>query len=233
MRLQPEFIMHPTKRIMTFLAAGVCAFGISTQSSDAALPPASLTLFDGINTIFVADGSGFDSNPTLGAITFNGVIGIWDINVSTGLTKPIIGSPSDPQMDLNSIDHSTGPGFLKITFVDYGFTATSGSVVADIGGTQANGNARFRVFQDMNLLTDSGTLTGTPYTSSRSAPLSGLSPYSLTEEVVINHTAAGTTSWDAALSVTPVPEGDAIFAMAGLAIVTGAYALRRRKLATA
>ncbi len=217
--------MHATKKLLTILTTGACALVFTAPRANAV---GSLTLFDGFTTISVLDNSGLDGSPVPGVIVYNGVIGIWDINVSTGLTKPIIGSPSDPQMDLNSVDHSTGPGFLKITFVDDGFIATAGTVTAAIGGTQANGTTQFSVYQNLNQLTDSGTLTTTPFTSTVSGPLTAAAPYSLTEEVIINHTAAGTTSWDASLSVTLVPEGETVFAILGLATVAGAFTLRRR-----
>lgn len=210
---------------MMLLTAGSCFLALTNERSHAA---ATLTLFDGTTTVTIMDGSGMDMSAMPGVIIFNGILGVWDINVSTGLTKPVIGSPSDPHMDLNSIDHSTGPGFLKITFTDTGFIATPGTITAGIGGTQQNGSVRFTAYQNLSLLTDSGTLSGSPFTAANSAPLSGLTPYSLTEEVIINHTAAGVTSWDATLDVTLVPEGDTMFAMAGLAVVAGALTLRRK-----
>lgn len=223
--------MHKTtKNIMSIGMASALAFALSVQSARAA---ASLELFDGFTTITIMDGSGLDASAAPGVIIFNGVIGVWDINVSTGLTKPIIGSPSNPQMDLNSIDHSTGPGFLRIRFTDTGFIASPGSATAAIGGTQGNGDVRFRTYQNLTLLTDSGVLASTPFMNSASAPVTVAAPYALTEEVIINHTAAGVTSWDASLEVTFVPEGDTLFAMLGLAAVGGAFALRRRKLAVA
>ena len=95
------------------VAASICALALGADRVNA-VP--TLTLFDGTTTITITDGSGLDANAAVGAVTFSGRIGVWDVNVSTGITKPVIGSSTVPMMDLNSVDHSTGAGTLTITF---------------------------------------------------------------------------------------------------------------------
>ena len=192
--------------ISSFVAT-VCILGAATERAGAV---ASITLFDGTNTITVTDGGVNDASSMLGVVVFNGTIGIWDINVSTGLSKPILGSANQPEMDLNSINHSTGAGTLRITFTDTGFTLPGGTVTAAIGGTQNGGLAtiQYQTFQNANLLTSIGTVSGTPYASSAYGFLNGQfeGSYSLSQVVTITHTATGTTSFDASLSV---PDGGA------------------------
>ena len=119
------------------LIAGVAAF---PSAANATL---TLSLSDGINTIVIDDGSGLDKNDATGAVTFIGNIGLWTFNVSTGFSKPNIGSLSSAQMDLNSVDiSSSGAGALTIKLYDNSFNLPAGSGVGTmlIGGTQDNGN---------------------------------------------------------------------------------------------
>lgn len=223
---------HTTSKRLSFIAAAAFALTSLTQRSEAV---ATLSLFDGTTTINVTDGGGNDSNVNVGAVTYNGSIGIWQINVSTGLTKPIIGSPMRPDMDLNSVDFSTGAGTLVITFTDTDFTLPFGSAIAAIGGTQNGGNStiRYETYQitgtSTNLLTSVGTLTSTPFAASASGNLIGTEgSYSLRQVVTITHTAAGTSSFDASLQV---PDGGATAALLGLGLV--AVEGIRRKLKAA
>ncbi len=210
---------YTSKKHLSALAAA--AFVLTSTSERLHAVP-SLSLFDGFTTITVVDGGLNDANPVPGAVTYNGAIGIWDINVSTGLTKPIIGSPSQPEMDLNSVDHSSGAGTLVITFTDTGFTLPFGGVTGAIGGTQNGGTAtiRYETYQitgtSTNLMTSVGTLTTTPFAATGTGVLNGSANYSLSQVVTITHTAAGTTSFDASLSV---PDGGATVALLGLGLV--------------
>jgi hypothetical protein len=63
-----------------------------------------------------------DSNPAEGAITYISAIGDWTVNVTTGLTKPILGSSTYPHLDLNSVNVSSSTaGKMLIAFYDNGF----------------------------------------------------------------------------------------------------------------
>ena len=72
---------------------------------------------DGITRLTVFDGGPGDACPIAGCVTYIGTIGVWLVNVSTGLTS----SPT-PFMDLNSVDLSTAAGTLKILLGDTDFT---------------------------------------------------------------------------------------------------------------
>jgi hypothetical protein len=178
-----------------------------------AFPPgaqATVTLFLNDNvgdTVTIADGSAGDANPASGAVTFIGALGVWNINVSTGVS----GSPV-PSLDLNSIDVSTAAGHLTIMLSDTEFTTVSPTTVFEqIGGTTA-GTVNFSGYSSSsNGLFAETTLINT-FTGLGPAGFSGnfqdtfntASPFSLTEVIDVWHTGAGTTSFDA-LVATPVP----------------------------
>src|SRR5262245_9232935 len=79
-----------------------------------------LRLSDGVTTVN-ATGSG-------GVVTFSGSVGVFTVNVTTGISHNIV------SLDLNSIDFSTGPGHLTIQLTDTGFTSLGAGTMA-IGGT--------------------------------------------------------------------------------------------------
>ncbi len=194
-----------------------------------------LQLQSGATIVTVADQGPGDSNPAVGAVTWIGSIGSFNVNVSTGLSKPISGTPSSPNMDLNSVDHSTGAGTLTVRFSDDNFTGTQPAFVATIGGTTA-GTVQYDTYVDSTntifgteTQLTSITATTTPFdgadTSSVGAPAG---PYSLTQVVTITHKGAGSTSFDATLA--PVPEPMTVLLLgSGLA----ALGLLQRKRKTA
>ena len=190
-----------------------------------------LELQSGASTVTITDQGPGDSNPTVGAVTWIGSIGSFDVNVSTGLSDPVSGSPTSPNMDLNSVDHSAGAGTLTVKFSDDGFSGAQPAFEATIGGT-TQGSIQYDTYIDTsNTLFGQGTLltsisaNSSPFagtdTSSTGAP-GGL--YSLTQVVTITHSATGNTSFDATLQ--PVPEPMTVLLLgSGLA----ALGLIRRK----
>jgi len=189
-----------------------------------AFPPAAhalatLSLWDGtVNpAIVVSDGSPLDFNPAVGAVTFIGPVGVWVLNVTTGITKPNIGGPLDAAMDLNSVD-VTGPvgGFLQLMFSEVGFNlpgANSQAIMA-IGGTTV-GNITYDAYYD-----NANALFGTPlagligtlgpygpvaFGGSLTSPELTVNPFSLTQVVTITQQVAGTTSFNASLDMIPIP----------------------------
>jgi hypothetical protein len=212
-----------------------------------------LELFDGTTTITIPDNGAGDvddtDNPGTidGLIVFNDDLGNWKINVTTGISKPEIGSVAVPKLDLNSVDVSTtAGGTLRIRLTDTGFAvddplASQATLVSGIGGTTA-GTVEFSQILDRENLefasgsgdfvsVDSGVLVGGEggvfsFAGSKSAPVVPLDPFSLTEVVEITHTGGGTTSFDATSSVVPVP-GAILLGFLGL----GAAGLKLRRFA--
>ena len=180
-----------------------------------------------------------------GIIFYSGVLGAWNLNVTTGVSKPFLGDVMEPRLDLNSLNASSSAGGkLTIMLTDTDFqpapTWTSTSLISGIGGTTDGtvwldqvldeGNAEFAALSDAELSVSLGPLTaGTGGSFSDGGidlgPLvSG--PFSVTEIVVIEHTADGLTSFDATSTVVPVP-GAVLLGMLGL----GAVGIKLRKYA--
>ena len=117
--------------------AAVALFAMTGSSY--AIP--TIKLFDGVNTISVPDGSGSDSDPAPGIVSWIGPVGVvWQVNVTTGTSG---GSAAYPFLDLNSVNAtSTAGGTLTISFSDTGFGPSDGCVGVSVGGT-AGGTVQF------------------------------------------------------------------------------------------
>lgn len=198
-----------------------------------------LRLFDGTTTITISDNGAGDAQGAAGQVVFVGSIGNWTLNVHTGSTYPVIGSLSNPMLDLsfNATSGGTG-GTLWILFSADGFGPTSGSTEAAIGGTIASGGSVTYTtyggtnntnFSTTNLLTSqgpfgagafSGTVTG--------GSINNAGPYALTQIVAITHQ-AGTfqTTGDALLTV-PESGTSALLLGSGLMGLGLIARLRRR-----
>src|SRR5215831_18789702 len=92
-----------------------------------------------VGAVITDNGPG-DLNPAVGVLTFSSGINTFSVNVTTGVSKPMIGGVSDlGQIDLNSINVlSSGAGTLRLTLEDTGYLAGTGStlhVLGTVGGT--------------------------------------------------------------------------------------------------
>jgi hypothetical protein len=225
-----EVNMKLSKIIVAGLAVLSC--GCLVQSVNA-IP--TLTLSDGINPpIVVTDGSALDSNTLAGAVTFNGSLGTFILNVSTGLTKPLAGSASAPSIDLNSVDFSTAAGTLTITFTEDGFTAFPGTLTGAVGGTVGTGGSLTNIVMQnaLNLVTN-GPFGPGPFSGSGSAALIDGAPYSLTQTAILTFGArGGSTSFDAMGSVPSVPDGGTTATMLGIGLLAVGAARRIYRRAT-
>ena len=170
-----------------------------------------------------------------GTIQFNGTLGAFIVNVTTGISKPVIGPA---RIDLNSVNVTgSARGQLQIGLTDTDFLYPSGMapVVNSIGGTTDGtvqslwaadpGSGAFILGSSWGVtgLFSGGAFSGTMYATSA---LDTSTPFSLSNWVTITHTAAGQiTSFDSEVAV-PVP-GAVLLGMLGL----GAVGIKLRKYA--
>jgi len=196
------------KKRITFLCTLFLVFLIAAFAQ--ATPVLRLT--SGADTATIIDG---DAD---GIVYFNGALGgsVWTVNVTTGITKPAIGTANEPKLDLNSVNVSGGgAGTLTILFSDNNFAApTIGMWNTAIGGTTNgtlsvssyydNGNAELATTTSISSLGPFGPGAFSGNSDSESLTVAG--PFSLTLEVNITHTDEGqTTSFDCILSTNGLP----------------------------
>jgi len=216
---------------MGIAIAGLLLFGLPTAN---AVP--TLTISDGVNpTVIVADGSttagAVDQNSLGGAVTWIGSIGVWFLNVDTGITKPQIGSATQPMMDLNFVDASSGgPGAtLTLTWTDSGFTVPAGaaSIGAAIGGITM-GTVTYQTLVNGSVITSQSFTPGSVLTfggSTQGNLINGLSSGDIVTQIItIQHAAPGTSSGDSSLSV---PDGGVTAMLLGV-VLLGVDGLRRK-----
>lgn len=222
-----------------FFAAGVVTVG-QVSEADAALM---LRLTSGADSVTVTDGGVGDLDGVAnGLISFNsalgGSVGNFNVNVTTGISKPIIGSPQFPQLDLNSVNVSgSGAGSISIEVTDTNFTVSGNALFAsDVGGTTQGSVSVSTFVDDSNTafgqatsLADLGPFSGpgTQAFSGSSANYATLAPFSsATIVALITHTEPGQiTSFDAAITV----DAPGTLALLGIGLVGLGLASRRRQ----
>jgi len=102
--------------------------------------------------VVITDNGAGDTSASSGVITFNGSVGSFIVNVTTGLSKPLIGGTNNyAELDLNSVNvRVSGPGSLRITLEDGGYTLgpdgplSVGSLVGGTLNATAGSNVSFQ-----------------------------------------------------------------------------------------
>jgi hypothetical protein len=191
--------------------AALVAGGLFLAAEQASALPI-MTLSDGTTTITVEDGGANDAYGDAGAITFSGSIGNFNLNVTTGVSKPVLGSAAWPSMDLNDISvSSNGGGTLRITFSDNGFEGPC-ALSSDVSGV-TQGTARFEVWVDPDntllakttQIADLGSFAGGHFSGTTpGAFTTGTDPYSITQVAILTY-AAGTARFTSLSPSTAPP----------------------------
>lgn len=191
----------------------------------------------GIDELITDGGVGDDSGVT-GVIVFNGSIGVFTVNVTTAISKPILGDAADANLDLNSINVSTtGSGTLTIAVTDTDFlfsdTTTLITFFALLGGT-TDGTVTLDVYVDdgndefalTTLIASLGAFGPGAFSDITSALATLTGTYSITLVATITHTGAGqVSSFDAEIEI-PEPSTLLVF---GIGLLSLGLVIRRRR----
>jgi len=224
--------------MLGWIAAAFAWGGFAIAPTQAAL----ILTIDDLSTagpadVSVTDGGVGDQSPLAGVLLFNGGVGSFIVNVTTGVSKPVL-TCNPTLFDLNSVNVTgASGGSLLITLSDTGFLSALPNVgfSSNIGGT-TNGTVDWKAYVDpTNVGTSAGaTIIGQgifsdgPFsaTGSVGAVNVPLGTYALLQVVTITHTAGGQiSSFDAE---TQVPE-PGILGLLGVGLVGLGAMLRRRR----
>jgi hypothetical protein len=151
-----------------------------------------------------------------GTVTFAGTVGGFSVNVTTGISKPVIGPG---RIDLNSVNVSGTAGTLRIGLTDTDYSGNPTEYLASFGGT-TNGSVDLDYWFDGDnqefggvSVIDPAIVLPPSFSGSDSAVLSPAGPYSLSIFAEITHTSAGqVSSFDAEFSPVPLPAAAWLFA---------------------
>ena len=217
------------------------ACAILTSFTNRVNAAATLTLYDGVNPLItVVDNGPGDMFGATGAILVETNVGVWNLTISSAITKPLFGSATAPVMDLGVTATSTAAGSLRFVFSDNGFgPVTNGSTLIAIVDGQVNGAAAtvtYDVYGDPANVVGATTVhiasigtTPLPTTATGSGPLALSAPFSLTQ--VETFVASGPTAINADASFSVVVPEPGVLGLGALGVAVFALARSQRKQA--
>ena len=191
-----------------FLGLVVAAAPLAFGSAAWATPTLTLTLSEAGYTPLTVSSTNGTVNIT--AQTF----GTFTINTVSGLGSPLVGTAGQPEIDLTSVNVSSGtPGTLTVRLDETGLTSPVGpaSVGGQIGGTLgAKQTLDYSVLVNgVSVGTSSATNSGNAFTGGFGGTVTLTGNDTLSEVVTLASTGVGTTSYDA-LATVPEPASMAL-----------------------
>lgn len=221
------------------------ALALAATSVSQAVP--TIRISDGTTTVVVTDGGAGDGSSIAGFVQYSAPANTfagWSVVLSAGTTKPVIGSATAPELDLNwSIVRTAGPGAvtgsLSVQFSENGFNlAAVSSALTASGGTLATGGntATVRTYYDggnnelaMTTLLTSQTFSGVnSFANNAGGSVPADPTVSFTVRLDLLQTPGTITSGDIHLFVT-APEGGSMVTFLGTGLLAlGAFAARRK-----
>jgi hypothetical protein len=204
----------------SFLA--LIVFGIvATVGPAYAIPTLVLTDSTTGNSVTVVDEGAEDTfQGEVGAVGFNGTVGVWNVYTSSAY---VMGSSESPWLNMNSTVRSSQASSLTVAFSADGFGPSAGVLDVAVSGnlarkgTAGNSTISFTTLWSPSdvlfaggLLANFGTANSTTsslaVSDNQTLSFAGAVTYSLTEIIVISHGAGSRQSnFDAAIEVTDVP----------------------------
>jgi hypothetical protein len=228
-------------RVLTTLTIALFLTAVSVTH---AIPM--LRVSDGLNApITITDNGAGDLAPAVGHLNYaNANYFGWNIIVSSGVTKPIVGSATSPALDLNYqiIRNANSQGTLTILFSENGFNLASPSTMetsaGGILGNSGNPSINVRTYYDLgntelvtttlltsHLFTGQGGYAGNDI----GGPVGPDSSIAFTMRIDLSIPVGAVSSGDIDLHLNNVPEGGSMITFLGTALFgLGILAIRRR-----
>jgi len=232
------------RHALSAVAVLACAMGVSAPAHAQLVARICNDLqCTGGDDVIVQDNGAGDSFAGAGAINFTAAAFGYTFLVNTSQSKPMVGSASEPQLDLNFTATSNGTaGNVFLYASDIDFTLAGGSALLTIGGTNSGGsgtvtgrawggtsNTEFQ-FSGANLISSFAGLTGPTFAGSVTSPFASVvNPYSLTIGMQITRASAGTTTGNLNLLVSAIPEPSTWASILMGAALVGFVVRRRRR----
>jgi len=132
--------------LIILFVSGFVLFGAQSVSADF-----KLKLESDATTVTIEDNVSPDLDPTAGSIVFIGAVGSFNVQTSTGLSKPAVGDSSVARLDLIVVttnSDATAELTISLTDTDFGPGASDTTLTSSIGGTTTGGTTAFQGFFD-------------------------------------------------------------------------------------